>query len=146
MLSFSAFAADFSDDTDFGISVYDVAVTGANYKDVLAGTENAGTVSFDPDGNVLTLKGLNLSKSASRYYNLLTVNRDSITVRLEGENISHNRFHRRQLCHTDDKDLGESYLLTERAVCLSKRESPKRTSTALNVRALCPKKGRQCYR
>ena len=86
MLSFSAFAADFSDDTDFGISVYDVAVTGANYKDVLAGTENAGTVSFDPDGNVLTLKGLNLSKSASRYYNLLTVNRDSITVRLEGEN------------------------------------------------------------
>lgn len=44
----------------YGLTIAGVAVTSANYEDILDG-ENAGKVSFTPDNNILTLKSANIT-------------------------------------------------------------------------------------
>lgn len=69
----------------FQIWIGGVQVTEANCSDVLAGTENAGKVSFDSEHKILTLNGVQLAKE-SDMNGILCIEEDGVTVRLAGEN------------------------------------------------------------
>ena len=69
----------------FQIWIGGVQVTEANCSDVLAGTENAGKVSFDSEHKILSLNGVQLAKE-SDMNGILCIEEDGVTVRLAGEN------------------------------------------------------------
>ena len=75
-----------SEDTDFNITLSGVKITGANYKDVFAGTEDAGKASYDYKTKTLTINGLNITKKASRNSQILSIKDSGVTLNILGEN------------------------------------------------------------
>jgi len=66
----------------YGITVAGVAVTSANYEDILKDDSyNAGKVSFTPDNNILTLKSANITVNGK---NAIESGLENLTVNLVG--------------------------------------------------------------